>query len=63
MKDNNKSKITVIVLFVLMLISIAPLLVFIFMAANNLEERQSGTSSAYPWTETEVSAYSTFSDL
>lgn len=57
MKEKNKSKMTVIVLFVLMLISIALLLVFIFMAANNLEERQSGTSAAYPSIEEQVSVY------
>ena len=38
MKERNKSKITVIILFILMLISLALLIVFIIMASNNIEE-------------------------
>lgn len=55
MKKLNKSKMTVIVLFVLMLISIALLLVFIFMAINNLEEKQDVSLEVQPVIEEQIS--------
>lgn len=55
MKERNKSKLTVIILFILMLISIALLIVFIIMAANNLEENASETSKSQPLVEKQIS--------
>lgn len=56
MKERNKSKMTVIILFILMLISIALLIVFIIMAANNLEENQGETSEVQPLIEEQISS-------
>lgn len=55
MKERNKSKMTVIVLFSLMLVSIVLLLIFIFIAANNLEEKQGATSEIQPVIEEQIS--------
>lgn len=57
MKERNKSKITVIILFILMLISLALLIVFIIMASNNIEERQGATSEVQPVIEEQISFY------
>lgn len=54
MEERNKSKITVIVLFILMLISIALLILFIIMASNNLEEKQIKTSESQPLVEEQI---------
>ncbi|MBF0753681.1 hypothetical protein E4T89_05295 [Jeotgalicoccus nanhaiensis] len=56
MKERNKSKMTVIILFILMLISIALLIVFIMMAANNLEENQGETSEVQSLIEAQISS-------
>ncbi|CAM4245703.1 hypothetical protein [Jeotgalicoccus halotolerans] len=55
MKERDKSKLTVIILFILMLISIALLIIFIIMAANNLEENQGATSEIQPVIEEQIS--------
>ena len=56
MKKINKSKMTVIILFILMLISIALLIVFIMMAANNLEDNQGETSEVQSLIEEQISS-------
>lgn len=55
MKETNKSKMTVIILFIMMLISIALLILFIIMASNNLEENQIKTSESQPLIEEQIS--------
>jgi Na+/serine symporter len=55
MKKLNKSQLTVVILFVLMLISIALLVVFMLIAASNLEDKQGAASEIEPVIEEQVS--------